>query len=229
VGFDSIRMAYEAAQKALTDYVQAMKVLTEVYNEVLDRLEERYPEMEVDTNRFGTELLRLNKDRSKSALMIANFYGDEVFASLSLLLCLEVCDMFDYQVFAVPLVSKVCRERVDESLRQRILRFVEVQNIDLVILFSQKHPYLDGFYIHVPSAGNRIDRSKEIISEVIRCGHEVGAYSVRRDRPFHTIVKAGDDELISMLADKGIETYRFVVSKDIWAGYRAALTALNPM
>ncbi len=226
--FDSIRRAYESAQKALTNYLQAMEELDKVYNVVLDGLKQKYPDFQMDTDRFGTELLSLNKDRSKSAFLIANFFGDEVFASLSLLLCLEVCHMFDYQIFAVPIASKFHRDVVDASLREAVLQFIETQETDLVILFSQKHPYLDGFYIHVPFANNRIDRSKQILSEVAKCGHEVGAYSVRRDRPFYAIVKADDDELISVLANKGIEAYRFVVSQDIWAGYRAVLTLLKP-
>lgn len=225
--FNSIRRAYLSAQKAFTNYRQAMKELDKVYNEVLFELKQRYPDVEIDKDQFGTELVKLNQDRSKSAFLIANFYGDEVYGSLSLLLCLEVGHMFDYRIFAIPIASKVRREKIDKSLRQAVLWFVDKKGINLAVLFSQKNPYLDGFHIYVPSADYEFDKSRQILGEVIKHGHEVGAYSLRHDKPSYAILKSHNDDMISIFAKKGIEAYRFVVSQDIWAGYRAVLALLK--
>jgi len=203
-----------------------MKQFTGVYGTILKGLQQKYANSKLHSKWHGTELLQFNPDRSVSALLVANFYGDEVFASLALLLCLEVCEIFKFEIFAIPVASKTIRKEVDSLFRQDILKFSEQKKIDLFILFSQGHPYLDGFYIETPSTVNRSEKSDKIIKKVAERGHEVGAFSAKFDEPTYAVISAGANELVSQISEKGIEAYRFVVSQDIWAGYRAALTLL---
>ncbi|MDH5746469.1 MAG: hypothetical protein OEZ21_05900 [Candidatus Bathyarchaeota archaeon] len=216
-----------AAKRALTNYLQAMEDFDKIYISILADLEKKFPKIEIKSDWLGTELLKFDQDRSKSAFLIANFYGDEVYASLSLLLCLEVCHTFDYNILAVPVTSKVKRQKIDLSFCRDVINFLEKEGVDLLVVFSQKHPYLDGFYVDVPSVDMECDRSRQIIKKVVEHGHEVGAFCSKYDKPTYSIVKAGEDEMISLAARKGIEAYRFVVSQDIWAGYRALITLMK--
>lgn len=224
---DDIRRAYSVAKRALTNYLQAMEDFDKIYISIVKELKKNFPKIEIKSDWLGTELLKFDQNRSKSAFLIANFFGDEVYASLSLLLCLEVCHTFDYDILAVPVASKVKRQKIDLSFCKDIVNFLEKEGVSLLVVFSQKHPYLDGFYVHVPSVDMEHDRSRQIIKEVVKHGHEVGAFCSRYDKPTYSIVRGDKGEMISLVARKGIEAYEFVVSQDIWAGYRAALTLLK--
>jgi hypothetical protein len=224
---DDVLRAYIEAKKALTNYSQAMEEFKNVYDSVLEGLAQKYPNSKMKSKWHGTELLELNPDRSESALLVANFFGDEVFASLALLLCLEVCDIFDFRIFAIPVASKTIREDVDFSFRATLIKFLEMKRIKLLVLFSQAHPYLDGFYIEIPSVVKKFDKSQQIVKEVAEHGHEVGAFSEKFDKPTYSVVSAGADELISIASRKGIESYRLMISQDIFAGYRATLALLE--
>jgi hypothetical protein len=223
---DAILRSYTEACKALDNYLDATKHFTGVYDSILEGLRQKYNNSMLCDKWHATELLQFNSNRTMSALLVANFYGDEVFASLALLLCLEVCELFKFKLFAIPIASKTVRKRTDSGFKRALIRFSEERRIDLFILLSQGHPYLDGFYVEVPSKGNRSDKSDSIIRQVAK-HHEVGAFSASLDKPTYAIIRAGSDELISKIREKNIEAYRFVISQDIWAGYRAAMVLLD--
>jgi hypothetical protein len=218
--------SYAEACKALTNYLDATKHFTGDYDSILEGFRQKYNNSMLFDQWHGTDLLQFNCDRDRSALLVANFYGDEVFASLALLLCLETCGLFRFKLFAIPIASKTVRERTDSGFKRALVRFSEERRIDLFILFSQGHPYLDGFYVEIPSKGNQSDKSDSIIRQVAK-HHEVGAFSASFGKPTYVITRAGSDELISKISEKNIEAYRFMISQDIWAGYRAALALLD--
>lgn len=222
-----IKQAYSAMNRALTDYIQLTEDFGKIYTRILADLRRKFPEVEIKRDWFGTELLRFEQSQSRYAFLIANFHGDEVFASLSLLLCLEAHRTFDHNILAVPIASKVKRENVDFSFRRRVIDFLERREVSLLVIFSQSHPYLDGFHVYVPSVNMQHDKSRQIIKEVAKHGHEVGAFCSSYDKPKYSVVRAGEDELVSLAAIRGIEAYRFALSQDIWAGYRAMLTLMK--
>lgn len=224
---DDILRSYAEAQEALTNYLQAMKQFMSVYDSILKGLHRKYPNSKICRKWNGTELLQFNPDCPRSVLLVANFYGDEVFSSLSLLLCLEVCEIFKFKIFAIPVANKTGTRELDLNFRKALLRLAEQKRIDFFIAFSQGHPYLDGFYVEIPSRGNFCDKSITVVREVSDHGHEVGVFADKFGKPTYAILNAGPSELISQMSEKGIEAYRFAVSKDIWAGYRATLALLT--
>jgi hypothetical protein len=224
---DDIQRAYEEAQKALKNYNQSVRGLKNYYPKILEGLKKKYPNSKIQKNWNKTELLEFNSHKDKTAFFISNFFGDEVFASLSLLLSLEVSKIFDYKIFAIPFANKENIGKISSPLRQAVLNFLIENKINLFVIYSQAHPYLDGFYLETPATINVYDKSQQIIDEVVKKNHEIGAFSNKYDKPTYSIITAGTNELISIAREKGIESYRFMISSDIWAGYRAMLVLLN--
>lgn len=106
------------------------------------------------------------------------------------------------------------------------MRFLTAKKVKCFVVFSQGHPYLDGFYIKIPHSRNGISEGKKII-EKIKKHHEVGAFSASHDAPMYDIVISERDELISEADQRGIRSYEFVLSNDILAGYQTLLQLLG--
>jgi hypothetical protein len=221
-----IKRALDAANEAMGDYVRKKGGFKRDYPLIIKSLLGTSSDFKVTKDQFSEPVFELNIGKSKSAFLIANFFGNEVYASLSLLFCLENQEKLNHRLFAVPLASKVQTKTVDESFKEQILCFLKKKGVDDFVVFSQGHPYLDGFYIKIPSSKHGIERAQEIIDRVKK-HHEVGAFSARDDKPTYTVVVSENNELISRADQMGIMSFEFVISKDILAGYQALLQLLS--
>ena len=170
-----IEKAWHQASKALEDYIEAKKGFKSDYSTIIKNLLENNPNIEVQKTIFNEPLYILNKTKNDPVFLIANFFGNEVFATLSLLLCLEDNSQFNNRIYAIPLSSTQERKSVDQKIKSKIIKYISANKISCLVIFSQGHPYLDGFYIKIPASKNGLEKAKEII-ENVKNKHEVGAF-----------------------------------------------------
>lgn len=221
-----IEKAWHQASKDLDDYIKAKKGFKSDYYNTMKDLLKNNPTIEVQKKILTEPLYILNKTKNKPVLLIANFFGNEVFATLSLLLCLEDNIQLTNKIYAIPLANNQESKTVDQKVKSKIIEYMFANKIPRLVIFSQGHPYLDGFYIKIPASKKGLEKAKEIIEHVTN-KHEVGAFSAKYDKPTYTVITADENELISQADRVSISAYEFFISNDILAGHQALLKLLN--
>lgn len=101
-----IELAWERANKALEDYIKLKEGFKADYSSIIRRLCKENPDIKLMKSEFST-VFTFNYKKDHPAFLVANFFGNEVYASLALLFCLENKEKIKHRIYAMPIVSEV--------------------------------------------------------------------------------------------------------------------------